>query len=153
MVIVIKMNKIGKYIILALALFLLSTCANKKDVLFTDLDQSETGIRFQNTLFEDGPLNVSNYIYFYNGGGVAVGDINNDGLPDILFTGNMVRNRLYLNKGNFQFEDITPQSTVDSKQGWCTGANFVDINEDGYLDIYICRLRCARICFLSIIKT
>ena len=133
------MKKTGLYFNLVVVLFTLSTCTTREDTLFTELDKSTTGIGFQNTLFEDGPLNVSNYIYFYNGGGVAVGDINNDGLPDILFTGNMVRNRLYLNKGNFQFEDITPKSTVDSKQGWCTGATFVDINEDGYLDIYICR--------------
>ncbi|MDN3657312.1 VCBS repeat-containing protein [Ferruginibacter paludis] len=107
--------------------------------LFTRLDEKTTGINFRNTLFEDGPLNVANYIYFYNGGGVAIGDINNDGLQDILFTGNMVRNRLFLNKGNFKFEDITQQSGVDKMQGWCTGATMADVNGDGKLDIYICR--------------
>ncbi|WP_018613433.1 VCBS repeat-containing protein [Segetibacter koreensis] len=107
--------------------------------MFTKLDKDKTGIKFQNTLFEDGPLNVANYIYFYNGSGVSIGDINNDGLQDILFTGNMVRNRLYLNKGNFEFEDITQKSGVAEKQGWCTGATMVDINGDGKLDIYICR--------------
>ncbi len=115
------------------------SCKDDNSTLFTNLDKSRTGINFQNTLFEDGPLNVANYIYFYNGGGVAIGDINNDGLQDILFTGNMVRNRLFLNKGNFKFEDITPRSGVAEKQGWCTGAAMVDINGDGNLDIYICR--------------
>lgn len=107
--------------------------------LFTRLSEKSTGVNFKNTLFEDGPLNVANYIYFYNGGGVAIGDINNDGLQDVLFTGNMVRNRLYLNKGNFQFEDITPKAGVDKMQGWCTGATMADVNGDGKLDIYICR--------------
>jgi len=107
--------------------------------LFTKLSENSTGIDFQNTLFEDGPLNVANYIYFYNGGGVSIGDINNDGLQDILFTGNMVKNRLYLNKGNFEFEDITQKSGIADKQGWCTGANMEDFNNDGKLDIYICR--------------
>lgn len=117
----------------------LAACKSEPKHLFTRLDEGTTGINFRNTLFEDGPLNVTNYIYFYNGGGVAVGDINNDSLPDVLFTGNMVKNRLFLNKGNFGFEDITAQSGVAEKQGWCTGATMVDINNDGKLDIYICR--------------
>lgn len=116
----------------------LTSCGNDKH-LFTKLSEQKTGINFRNTLFEDGPLNVANYIYFYNGGGVAIGDINNDGLQDILFTGNMVRNRLFLNKGNFKFEDITKQARVDEMQGWCTGATMADVNGDGKLDIYICR--------------
>jgi enediyne biosynthesis protein E4 len=117
---------------------LLFSC-KKENTLFTRLSEDDTGVKFQNTLFEDGPLNVANYIYFYNGGGVAIGDINSDGLQDVFFTGNMVRNRLYLNKGNFEFEDITPIAGVDKMQGWCTGASMVDINSDGHLDIYICR--------------
>jgi enediyne biosynthesis protein E4 len=117
----------------------LNSCTNDSSTLFSHLDKDRTGVDFENTLFEDGPLNIANYIYFYNGGGVAIGDINNDSLPDILFTGNMVKNRLFLNKGNFHFEDITPKSGVAEKQGWCTGATMADINGDGKLDIYICR--------------
>ncbi len=119
-------------------IFIVASC-NNSEHLFTRLDEKDTGINFENTLFEDGPLNVANYIYFYNGGGVSVGDINNDGLQDVLFTGNMVRNRLFLNKGNFEFEDITKKAGVDIMQGWCTGATMTDINNDGKLDIYICR--------------
>ena len=118
---------------------LITGCKNDTSRQFTKLDPQETGIDFKNQLFESEDFNVLNYIYFYNGGGVAIGDINNDGLPDILFTGNMVKNRLYLNKGNFQFEDITEKSGIAEKQGWCTGATMVDINGDGKMDIYICR--------------
>jgi enediyne biosynthesis protein E4 len=119
-------------------ILLFSSCKND-NTLFTRLGEGETGVSFTNTLFEDGPLNVANYIYFYNGGGVSIGDINDDGLQDVLFTGNMVRNRLYLNKGNFKFEDITKKAGIADKEGWCTGATMEDVNSDGKLDIYICR--------------
>jgi hypothetical protein len=126
--------------VLPAAFFLCAGCGgNAGDHLFTQLDKDQTGINFQNTLFDGESLNVLNYIYFYNGGGVAIGDINNDGLPDILFTGNMVHNRLFLNKGNFTFEDITTTSGIAAQEGWCTGATMVDINGDGKMDIYICR--------------
>lgn len=109
------------------------------ETLFSRLDHAATGITFRNTLFDNNNFNVLNYVYFYNGGGVAVGDIDNDGLQDVLFTGNMVKNRLYLNKGNFRFEDITDKSGIAEKQGWCSGATMTDINGDGLVDIYICR--------------
>ncbi len=119
---------------------LFASCNADKQKLFTKLDTERTGIDFRNLLKEDNPqFNIVLYPYFYNGGGVAVGDINNDGLPDICFTGNMVKNRLYLNKGNFKFEDITEQSGIAAKEGWCTGVTMADINGDGKLDIYICR--------------
>lgn len=127
------------YLLFFTVLFFAACNSTDSSKLFTQLDDGATGINFRNTLFEDGPLNVANYIYFYNGGGVAIGDINNDSLQDILFTGNMVRNRLFLNKGNFKFEDVTDKAGIDKKQGWCTGASMVDINGDGKLDIYICR--------------
>lgn len=125
--------------ILILATILLNGCSNDTTTLFSDLDRDKTGIDFRNLVIDDESLNGSQYIYFYNGAGVAIGDINNDGLEDVFFTGNMVKNRLFLNKGNFKFENITEKSHVAEKQGWCTGASMVDINEDGFLDIYICR--------------
>lgn len=114
-------------------------CSSETPRLFSLLGSSETGINFKNALHEDEQANVLNYTYFYNGGGVAIGDINNDGLADVLFTGNMVPNRLYLNLGGFRFRDITAESGIAKEQGWCTGATMADINGDGKLDIYICR--------------
>jgi len=133
------MHKLPRYRVLLFALLVGAGCGDSHETLFTQLDKDKTGVNFQNTLFDGEALNVLNYIYFYNGGGVAIGDINNDGLPDILFTGNMVHNRLFLNKGNFKFENITDKSGVAEKEGWCTGATMADINGDGRMDIYICR--------------
>src|SRR5579863_1507707 len=133
------MNIKASLCILGLFVFLLSACKDDQSKLFTKLSSSRTGIKFRNILKENEQANVLQYTYFYNGGGVAIGDINNDGLPDILFTGNMVPNRLYLNKGNFVFEDITEKSGIARYQGWCTGATMADVNGDGKLDIYICR--------------
>jgi hypothetical protein len=107
--------------------------------LFQELLSTETGITFQNTVMEDGDNSVLNYPYYFNGGGVAVGDINNDGLEDIYFSGNMVPNRLYLNKGDFKFEDITDKAGVGAVQGWKTGVAMADVNQDGWLDIYASR--------------
>ncbi|PRY16354.1 VCBS repeat protein [Pontibacter ummariensis] len=98
---------------------------------------SDTGIIFRNTLTSNDSINLLNFEYFYNGGGVAVGDVNNDGLQDIFFTGNMVSSKLYLNKGELKFEDVTQQAGVETGS-WATGASIVDINNDGLLDIYVC---------------
>ena len=123
-----------------LGIVLLQNCSSPGNTLFTKLPASKTGINFRNMLQESNELfNIMTYPYFYNGAGVAVGDINNDGLVDVCFTGNMVKNRLYVNKGNFRFEDITDKAGIASKEGWCTGVTMADINEDGHLDIYICR--------------
>lgn len=105
---------------------------------FESIPPRKSGIRFQNTLTEAQGTNILTYEYFYNGGGVAIGDINNDGLDDIYFTGNMVPNKLYLNEGDFKFKDITKQAGVEGKNTWTTGVTMVDINADGWLDIYVC---------------
>ncbi|MCH7528443.1 MAG: CRTAC1 family protein, partial [Candidatus Marinimicrobia bacterium] len=109
--------------------------------LFKKLTPRQTGITFENTLEEGALFNGINYLYFYDGGGVAVGDINNDGLADIYFTANMHPNGLYLNKGNFKFEDITGTAGVGGgSAGWSTGVTMADVNGDGLLDIYVCRV-------------
>lgn len=108
--------------------------------LFQILPPEETGIYFNNEITETEKFNIIEYLYFYNGGGVAVGDINNDGLPDLYFSGNQLPNKLYLNKGNLIFEDITENAGVASIGEWKTGVTMVDINGDGLLDIYVCRL-------------
>lgn len=108
--------------------------------LFEKVSPRRTGIDFVNSLREEPLLNSINYLYFNDGGGVAVGDINNDGLSDIYFTANMNINRLYLNKGGFQFEDVTESAGVGGGVGgWSTGATMADVNGDGLLDIYVCQ--------------
>ncbi|TVZ13989.1 VCBS repeat-containing protein [Maribacter sp. MAR_2009_72] len=104
--------------------------------IFSMLTTSQTGIDFSNTLTENDSLNYFTYSYLYMGGGVSTGDINNDGLLDLYFTGNQVSNRLYLNKGNLQFEDITDKAGVAGDDRWYTGVTMADVNGDGYLDIY-----------------
>ena len=108
------------------------------DPLFTKLDSTQTGINFSNKVEDGEDYNILTYRNFYNGGGVAIGDINNDGLPDIFFTANQGESKLYLNKGNFKFEDITASTAIKSKRGWRTGVTMADVNADGWLDIYIC---------------
>ncbi len=106
--------------------------------LFTRLPASYTGIAFENRVEATADLNVFNYRNFYNGGGVATGDLNGDGLPEIMLTSNLHGNRLYLNKGNFHFQDITDAAGVKGKGFWATGVTFADVNGDGLLDIYVC---------------
>lgn len=113
------------------------TKTDKPDALFTSLPAEQTGIHFQNDITDTDTLNILDYLYYYNGGGVAIGDINNDGLPDIYFTSNKGSNKLYLNKGNFQFEDITDKAGVQGKGNWKTGVTMADVNGDGLLDIYV----------------
>ncbi len=110
---------------------------NKTETLFTLLKPEETGVTFINKVANQKNFNIFKYRNFYNGGGVAIGDINNDGLQDVYFTGNMEPNRLYLNKGNMQFEDISESAGVLGNKPWSTGVVMVDINHDGLLDIYV----------------
>ncbi|MFH5883640.1 VCBS repeat-containing protein [Halalkalibaculum sp. DA3122] len=116
---------------------IISACSGKEEpTLFESLEPRETGVHFTNTVTSFDSLNIQNYPFMFNGGGVAIGDINNDGLPDLYLTGNMVSSRLYLNKGNLQFEDITESAGVQTR-GWASGIAMVDINADGNLDIYV----------------
>src|SRR5215208_3259047 len=121
---------------LLLSLLCLAGCRTKERPVFELLSAERTGIGFANTITTSDSLNVQTDVYVYNGAGVAVGDVDNDGLPDIFFSGNMVTSRLYLNKGQMRFEDVTERAGVGTKR-WATGATMVDINNDGYLDIYV----------------
>lgn len=117
-----------------------STIVEVESMGFSTLSSEETGIDFYNTITESDDYNFYTYEYIYNGGGVAVGDINNDGLTDVYFTGNQVQDKLYLNKGDMKFEDISATAFDENANlGWHTGVNMVDINADGWLDIYVCR--------------
>ncbi|MDC8003000.1 VCBS repeat-containing protein [Aureisphaera galaxeae] len=127
----------NRVLLLVFGLLSLVGC-QEKAVLFDSLESEDTGLIFENTITETDDLNIIDYLYFYNGGGVAVGDINVDGLPDIFLSGNQVGNKLYLNKGNFQFEDITEKAGVAGNSTWNTGAVMGDVNGDGLLDIYVC---------------
>ncbi|MEM8523263.1 MAG: VCBS repeat-containing protein [Bacteroidota bacterium] len=123
--------------ILMLSFFLLPSCqTKKKDTLFHLIDSQYANIDFVNLITESDNFNVLDYEYLYNGGGLGVGDFNADGLPDLFFAGNMVSSKLYLNKGNFQFEDVTEQAGVMTN-AWCTGVAVVDINQDGLDDIHV----------------
>ena len=130
---IMKLLRPAKYFVF---LLLFSCHQPAKDTLFSLVDNSS--IQFTNTLKETNELNVFKYRNFYNGGGVATGDLNNDGLPEVFFTANQGSNKLYLNKNNFQFEDISVKAGFTDKKQWSTGVVFVDINADGWLDIYVC---------------
>ena len=125
-------------LLILLTNLLFSSCTDEKeDSLF--VLRNDIGIDFANNLTYTEEFNPYTYRNFYNGGGVALGDINNDGLIDIYFTGNQVENKLYLNKGNWNYEDITLSAGVTCPDVWSSGSNFVDINSDGYLDLYVCK--------------
>jgi hypothetical protein len=134
-------TRINLFYIAAIGILL---CACKKTPpaeppLFQALPSSQTNIHFVNHISDNDKPGILDYLYYYNGGGVAIGDINNDGLPDIFFTANQKGgNKLYLNKGNYQFDDITQKAGVAGIADWSTGVTMADVNNDGYLDIYVC---------------
>ncbi|MBC7748713.1 MAG: VCBS repeat-containing protein [Methylotenera sp.] len=132
----------NRFVLLPLIVLLFSNCSKEnkenKDALFSKLDASQTGIGFINEVKNGADMNIFKYRNFYNGGGVAIGDINNDGLSDVYFTSNLGTNKLYLNKGNFEFEDISKKAGVEGTKTWSTGVVMVDLNADGLLDIYVC---------------
>jgi hypothetical protein len=129
---------------LGLVLSALYACNNEQG-LFQSLPASKTGIKFQNTLYKKDTFNILYYLYYFNGGGVSTGDINNDGLADVYFTANHPSgNKLYLNKGGMVFEDITEKAGVAGSSEWCTGVTMADVNGDGWLDIYVSAINGVR---------
>ena len=123
---------------LRLITVLLLVSCHREGQVFIALDPEESGIDFVNAVQDNEQVNILDYLYFYNGGGVAAGDINNDGLEDLFFVSNLGPNKLYLNKGNLQFEDISKKAQIEGVSSWNTGVTMVDINNDGWLDIYVC---------------
>ncbi len=121
-------------------LLIISACDTNPEINFKQLPASFTGIHFKNTLTNTPELNILTYLYYYNGAGVAAADFNNDGLADLYFTSNQGEDKIYLNRGDFKFEDTTLASNINNTGNWTTGVTHVDINHDGLLDIYICKV-------------
>lgn len=132
------LNAMNKFFRIGLASLLLIGCSEKEGQLFEKLSPDESNITFNNQLLDSKNISILDYLYYYNGGGVALGDINNDGLVDIYFTSNQGKNKLYLNKGANKFEDITAKAGVEGQSDWNSGTVMADVNGDGYLDIYVC---------------
>ena len=131
-----------KYIAGLLCAIMLGACNSTpiEKPLFEMLGAEKTGIQFENTLHPNEQFNMFHYMYYYNGAGVATGDFNKDGNIDIFFASNEGKNQLYLNKGKLQFENVTTAAAIPQDSAWNTGVSVIDINNDGLLDIYICRL-------------
>ena len=125
-----------RFIITATLFFILFSCKSK--TVFEIIESTSSGIHFNNIINDNDSLNILDVENIYNGGGVGIGDFNNDGLQDIYFTANTVANKLYLNKGDFKFNDITDTAGVNGAGRWSRGVSVVDINNDGLQDIYVC---------------
>ena len=143
------MKLIYRILTLSLAILLSTSCQkeasqidrpNNPNSLFQSVSSDHSNIHFSNILKETETENIRQYPYFYNGGGVAVGDLNNDGLPDIYFASNQDQDKLYLNKGDFKFEDITKVAGLNDMDEWSTGVTMADVNGDGWLDIFVCQV-------------
>jgi hypothetical protein len=115
-------------------------CKQKTNSIFQVLNSSQTGITFNNQLKPTPEFNLFSYMYYYNGAGVGAGDFNNDGLIDLFFAANQSQNKLFINKGNLKFEDVSAEASIPNDSAWSTGVSVIDINNDGLLDIYICRV-------------
>jgi hypothetical protein len=127
------------FVVLAVAGTLVACTSSPDDTLFSFLPPDSTNVTFVNEVEDQPERHVLNYDYLYNGGGVAAGDVNDDGRPDLYFTANMGPNELYLNRGGFRFEEVTEQAGVQDTSGWTTGVTMADVNGDGHLDIYVCK--------------
>ncbi len=138
------MKRLGYHIVVLLMYLLLFSCnpknRNTKKILFETLDQSRTGLNFINKLTPSPTLNMLRYMYFYNGAGTGAADFNNDGLMDIFFAANQSQNKLFINTGSLHFKDVTEAAGIPDDGGWTTGVSVADLNHDGLLDIYVCRV-------------
>src|SRR5688500_4137512 len=135
-------RKVFGFLIPAILVIFLSSCKTHKktDTMFEVLDDNRTGLHFANKLKSNQQFNMFNYMYFYNGAGIGAGDFNNDGLIDLFFSSNQGGNKLYINKGDLSFADVTKEAAITQDNGWSTGVSVIDINNDGLLDIYVCRV-------------
>ena len=137
-----KHGESSKFFLVVFITFLLSSCGKHEhtNAMFEVLGDDKTGLHFANSLKATRQFNMFDYMYFYNGAGIGAGDFNNDGLIDLFFASNQGQNKLYLNTGNMHFKDVTEAAHLPNDNGWSTGVSVVDINNDGLLDIYVCRV-------------